>query len=137
MNKIFLIGRTGKAPEIKNLEAGKVAKFTLAVSEKVTRDGEKKEETEWFNIAAFGKLAEVCENYVHKGDRICVIGKYKTREYTDKDGAKKTFSEVLASDVELLGSKSEGEEKSKQEASIEVQAPVKRKELPPEDDLPF
>lgn len=137
MNKIFLIGRTGKAPEINNLESGKVAKFSLAVSEKTTRNGEKKEETEWFNIAAFGKLAEVCENYVHKGDRICIIGKYKTREYTDKEGVQKRFSEVLASDIELLGSKAEGEEKSKQDASVEVQAPIPGLDTPPIDDLPF
>lgn len=137
MNHIYLIGRTGKAPEIKALETGKVAKFSLAVSEKVTRKGEKVEETEWFNLVVFNSLAEVCEKYVKKGDHIAVNGKIKSRKYTDKDGNERTIYEVFVSSLEMLGGK-------KQEAEPESDLPTE-KDIPSErpapqtnmDDLPF
>lgn len=131
MNVIHLIGRVGKDPEIKNLESGtKVAKFSLAVSEKFTRNGERVEETEWFNIAIFGKLAEVAEKYVNKGDKLQVSGKFRSREYEDKEGITRRAYEVNASGMEMLGGKP-GEAKPE---AVQDQVPTAAE---PIDDLPF
>jgi single-strand DNA-binding protein len=105
MNQLNIIGRVGKDPEVRTLESGKLAKFTLAVSEKFTKNGEKVEETEWFNVTLFGKLAEVAEKWVTKGDHLFVTGKIKSREWEDKEGTKRRFYEVHANGLEMLGGK--------------------------------
>jgi single-strand DNA-binding protein len=141
MNQINLIGRVGKDPEIKDLESGtKVAKFSLAVSEKYTKGGEKVEHTEWFNVAIFGKLAEVAQNWVHKGDQLFVSGKITSREYDDKEGVKRRVYEVTANSIEMLGSKKE----ASQEHTEPNNGPLSSNRLVttpldqmPEDDLPF
>lgn len=120
MNYISLIGRVGKDPETRTLESGKVTKFTLAVSEKHTKNGEKVEETEWFNVVIFGKLAEIAEKYVSKGDMIFVSGKMKSREYEDKEGVKKRFYEVLVSNLEMLGSKKDRSSEATETDSAEI-----------------
>lgn len=134
MNQINLIGRVGKAPEVKTLESGKVAKFSLAVSEKVRKGDERIEETEWFNVCVFGKTAEVVERFVAKGDKVFISGKYKTREY-EKDGEKKRFSEVLVAQLELLGERRDTGNQAEAAKSDEIPAPVVHAQ--PDDDLPF
>ena len=139
MNQINLIGRVGKEPEIKDLESGtKVAKFSLAVSEKYTKNGEKVENTEWFNIAIFGKVAEVAEKYVHKGDQLFVSGKITSREYDDKEGIKRRVYEVNADKMEMLGGvkKDQQTEPNDGPLSSNRSAPKPATEMP-EDDLPF
>ena len=94
MNEIHIIGRVGKEPEIKEFEAGKTAKFTIA-------DSQGKEHTEWFNCVAFKATADTVAKYVKKGDLLHVCGKIHTNEY-EKDGEKKRFTEVLVNNVTLI-----------------------------------
>jgi single-strand DNA-binding protein len=134
MNQLNIIGRVGKDPETKDLESGtKIAKFTLAVSENVTKNNEKVTITEWFNIAVFGKLAEVVEKWVHKGDQLYVTGKFQSREY-EKDGEKKRFYEVNANGIEMLGGKKESSPQAEPASNRPVSTPL---EEMPADDLPF
>ena len=107
VNKQTIIGRLGKDPEVKILDGGAVvAKFPIASSETwKDKSGEKHEETEWFNIVAWNKLAEIIEKYVKKGDLIYIEGKTKTRIYKDKDGDEKRFTEVVCDVMKMLGSK--------------------------------
>ena len=104
-NKVQLIGHVGQEPEIKNLEGGKkVANITLATNEVYYNDkGEKVEQTEWHRISAWGKTAEIIENYVTKGKEIAIEGKLTHRSYEDKNGEKRYVSEVVANELLLLG----------------------------------
>ena len=106
-NKVQLIGHTGNDPEIIVLESGKkLAKLTLATNEIYKNDkGEKVENTQWHQVVAWGKIAELIEKYVTKGKEIAVEGKLTHRSYEDKNGEKKYTSEVLISELLLLGGK--------------------------------
>lgn len=106
-NKVNLIGRLGKDPEIKRLESGQiVANFSIATSETFKdKEGQKQEKTEWHNIVAWGKLAEIIEKYVKKGDEIVVEGKLTNRSWEDKEGHKRYTTEVLVREMLMLGGK--------------------------------
>ncbi|HEX5547914.1 MAG TPA: single-stranded DNA-binding protein [Ktedonobacterales bacterium] len=104
LNKIMLIGNLGRDPELSYTPSGKaIAKFSLAVSRR-RRDesGEQREETQWFNIVAWERLAETCNNYLHKGSKVYIEGRMTSRKYTDKDGVERTAWEVTATDMEML-----------------------------------
>ena len=89
-NKVTLIGRTGKDVEIVNFDKGMIAKVSLATSDYYTNaKGEKIEETQWHNLVAFGRTAEIMQKYVNKGDEIAVEGKLTYRTYEDKEGSKR------------------------------------------------
>ncbi|MCX8019812.1 MAG: single-stranded DNA-binding protein [Chitinophagaceae bacterium] len=106
-NKVQLIGNLGNAPEIRNLESGKkVARFSVATTE-VYRNakGERVTETQWHNVVAWGKLAEIAEKYLTKGKEVAVEGKLINRSYNDKNGAKKYITEIQVNELLLLGSK--------------------------------
>lgn len=110
VNKVILIGRLGKEPEVRNLENGAVvANFTMATSEsykdKVT--GEKKEVTEWHNIVLWRGLAEISQKYLHKGDLVYIEGKLKTRSW-EKEGVTRYTTEIVADNMTMLGSKGGG-----------------------------
>lgn len=131
VNKVILVGYCGKDPETKHLEGDKtVSKFSLATSETYKdKQGNKQESTEWHNIVAWGKLAEIAEKYVKKGTLLYVEGKIKTRTYGEGD-AKKYFTEVVADSFTMLGGK-------KESGHGEVaDAPAGRSSNNP-DDLPF
>lgn len=104
-NRVQLIGHVGQEPEIKLLEGGKkVAKITLATNEVYYNDKkEKVTETQWHNVTAWGKTAEIIENFVSKGKEIVVEGKLAHRSYEDKEGTKRYFTEVVANELLLLG----------------------------------
>jgi len=104
-NKVQLIGHVGNDPEIKTFEGDKkVANLTIATSENYKNDkGEKVEETQWHRISAWGKTADIIEKYVSKGKEIAVEGKLMHRSYEDKNGEKKYISEVVVSELVLLG----------------------------------
>ena len=106
-NKVTLIGHTGREVEIYNFENGnRKATVTLATNDYYTNaGGERVEETQWHNLVAFGKSAEVLEKYVPKGKEIAVEGKLTYRSYDDKDGVKRTVAEIRVEEVILLGSK--------------------------------
>ena len=104
LNKIMLIGNLGRDPELNvTAEGTPVTKFSLAVSRNTkTSTGERKEETEWFNIVAWRQLAEICERYLHKGSKVYIEGRLTQRKYTDREGVQRTSVEVIASDMEML-----------------------------------
>ncbi|MBL7766302.1 MAG: single-stranded DNA-binding protein [Chitinophagaceae bacterium] len=106
-NKVQLIGNLGKSPEIKNLETGKkLARFSMATSETYrNQQGEKVTETQWHNVIAWGKVAEIAEKYLQKGSEIAIEGKLVHRDYTDNTGVKKYITEVQVNEILLLDKK--------------------------------
>jgi single-strand DNA-binding protein len=108
MNKIMLIGNLGRDPELQVTPDGTpVTKFSLAVNRVTkTSSGERKEETEWFNIVAWRQLAETCEKYLHKGSKVFVEGRLSQRKYTDREGIQRTSIDVTITDMEMLTPKS-------------------------------
>ena len=108
LNKIMLIGNLGRDPELNVTSDGTpVTKFSLAVSRNyTTKSGEKREETEWFNIVAWRQLAETCERYLHKGSKVYIEGRVTQRKYTDKSGLERTSVDVVANEMEMLTPKS-------------------------------
>lgn len=140
VNKWIGIGNLGKDPEVKHLESGMVANFTLATTEKYkNKQGEQVSNTEWHNIVAWNKLAEIVEKYIRKGDRIYVEGKLKTRNY-EKDGQKHYVTEIFADTIQMLGTKPEAQQA--QSYSVPVQEPSPAQNVAAAiqtaaDDLPF
>ncbi len=111
VNKVILIGRLGKEPEVRNLENGvSVANFTMATSEsyKDRTTGEKKEVTEWHNIVLWRGLAEITQKYLHKGDLVYIEGKLRTRSW-EKEGVTRYTTEIVADNMTMLGSRSGGQ----------------------------
>ncbi|WP_339757577.1 single-stranded DNA-binding protein [uncultured Winogradskyella sp.] len=104
-NKVQLIGNLGKDPEIINLESGKsLAKFAIATNESYKNaQGEKVTDTQWHNIVAWGKTAQIVEKYVSKGKEVAIEGKLTTRSWEDKDGIKRYITEVVCSELLMLG----------------------------------
>ncbi|MBI5047510.1 MAG: single-stranded DNA-binding protein [Deltaproteobacteria bacterium] len=105
VNKAILVGRLGKDPEIKYMPSGTaIANFTMATSENYKdKDGQKQERTEWHRIVAFGKLAEICGEYLAKGKQVYIEGRIQTRSWDDKDGNKKYMTEIVANTMQMLG----------------------------------
>lgn len=107
LNKVMIIGNLGKDPEMQYTAGGDaVTKFSVAANETWTKDGERKERTEWFNVVAWRKLAETCAQYLEKGRQVYVEGRLQTRTY-EQDGQKKYFTEVIADQVRFLGERTE------------------------------
>jgi single-strand DNA-binding protein len=105
INKVILVGRLGKDPEIRSTPQGStVAKFTVATDEKFTdREGNKQERTEWHNIAAWGKLGEICGQYLRKGKLVYIEGSIRTDSWDDKEsGQKKYRTEIIAHTMKML-----------------------------------
>ena len=108
-NKVQLIGHLGNQPDIRNTESGKkLARFSVATNE-VYRNakGDKITETQWHNLVAWGKVADIAEKFLNKGSEVAIEGKLINRSYTDKDGNKKYITEVQVNEVLMLGSKPE------------------------------
>lgn len=155
LNKVLVIGSLGKEPELKYTPSGQaVATFSVAANESYTdKEGNKVEKCEWFRIVAWGKLAELCGQYLNKGRQVYVEGKLQTRKYNDKDGAEKTIVEVVAREVQFLGSKQDGSgqshdrqpQQSQQNQSAARQQPQKQHQYEDmgygrdagTDDIPF
>jgi single-strand DNA-binding protein len=106
LNRVQLIGRLGKDPETRFTPTGKkVAQFSLAVSNRWKSDtGEAKEYTEWINVEAWGRLGEICQQYLHKGSLIYLEGRLKTDKYEDK-GETRVFTKVVALQMQMLDKK--------------------------------
>jgi len=110
VNKVILIGRLGKDPEVRNLDNGAVvANFSIATSEsyKDRTTGEKKEITEWHNIVVWRGLAEISQKYLHKGDMVYIEGKLRTRSW-EKDGVTRYTTEIVADNMNMLSPKTGG-----------------------------
>lgn len=139
VNKVILLGRVGKDPETKYMPNGKaVVNFSLATSEKWTdKNGDKQEKTEWSNIVAYDKLAEIINEYVVKGMQLYVEGKIQTRSW-DKDGVKHYMTEIIIHTMEMLGGKKD-EDKPRSESPEKKPAPAQKKQSFDsfDDDIPF
>ena len=110
VNKVILVGRLGKDPEVRYSQGGSaVTNFNLATSRVYkNKQGEKVDETEWHKCTAFGRTAEICGEYLHKGSLIYVEGRLQTREWEDKDGNKRWTTSIIVENMRMLGSKGEG-----------------------------
>jgi single-strand DNA-binding protein len=124
LNKVLLIGRLGHDPEMRYTTSGKpLTKFRMASDRSwTTADGEKKTETEWFNVVAWGKLAEICNQYLKKGQQVYVEGRLHTRHWQDDEGANHSAVEVVAQEMIML----DGHPRD-----VEIEEP------PAEDEYPF
>ncbi|RHJ76889.1 single-stranded DNA-binding protein [Parabacteroides sp. AM08-6] len=132
VNKVILLGHTGKDPEVKDVAGTKVANISLATTEKgytLQNGTQVPERTEWHNLIFWKGLAEVVEKYVKKGSQIYIEGKIKTRQYEDKTGSKRYVTEIFVDKLELLGSRPTQQEASPQPEPYQPE--------PPKDDLPF
>jgi single-strand DNA-binding protein len=111
LNKVMIIGNLGKDPEMKYTPSGKaITTFSVAVG-RMSRDqatGENREETEWFRIVAWDKLAETCNQFLHKGSKVYIEGRLQTRKYTDNNNQERTMVEVVANDMQMLDSRQAG-----------------------------
>ena len=110
LNRVQLIGRLGKDPETRFTPTGKkVTHFSLAVSRRWKGDGGVKEATEWVNIEAWGRLGEICQDYLHKGSLVYLEGRLKTDRYEDKEGDTRYFTKVIALSMQMLDRRQEEE----------------------------
>jgi single-strand DNA-binding protein len=106
-NKVQLIGNLGATPEIITLDSGNtLAKMTLATNDTYkNQKGETVKDTQWHNLVAWGNTAKIAEQYLGKGKEVCIEGKLTSRNYTDKEGVKRYITEIVCSEVLLLGKK--------------------------------
>lgn len=121
VNKVILLGYVGKDPEVKEFETGKVAKITIATTEKgykLKSGKEVPDRTEWHNIMLWGGLAEVAEKYIKKGMQVYIEGKIQNRSWADKEGITHYITEVVASDLQMLGKREDGAKAGNQSTSI-------------------
>lgn len=135
INKVELLGRVGRDPEVRYMPDGKaVASLRLATSESwKDKNGDWQEKTEWHSVTSFGKLAEVIGEHVTKGRELYVVGKIQTRQWQDKDGNDRYTTEIVASEIKFgakpEGAKEQGNDKPRRE-------PPPRASMP-DDDIPF
>ena len=139
LNKVMLIGNLGKEPEVSHLDSGiAVASFSIATTEryKDKATGEQKENTEWHNIICWRRLAEIVEQYVHKGSQIFIEGKLRTRSYHDgknRDILRYT-TEVVADNIQLLGGRTQ---EARKPQVINTQRPVQQQYTQETEPYPF
>ena len=136
VNKVILIGRLGKDPDVRYTPDGTmVTNFNLATDEQwKDKNGEKVQKTEWHRIVTFGKLAEICGNYLVKGKLIFVEGRIQTRSWEDKDGVKRFTTEIVANNMQMLDSK--GQNKADGSSSDSMSSNSASSSTPM-DDVPF
>lgn len=132
VNKVILLGRLGKDPELKYIPSGApVANFSIATDEVwIDRNSEKQKRTEWHRIVAWGKLAEFCGEYLSKGRLLYVEGRLRSRTWEDRNGNQRTTTEVNATDIVLLGRRPE-------EAPEQAQPEAPEEKEITDEDIPF
>ena len=141
INKVILVGRLGRDPELRYTPSGTaVANFSLATDERWSSNGETQSRTEWHNIVVWSKLAEICNQYLTKGRLVFIEGRLQTRDWEDKDGNKRRTTEIVASDMKMLGGRREdgpveqtvaAETESGSESSNDMEVGIT------DDDIPF
>lgn len=134
LNKVMLIGHLGKEPDVRTLDSGtKVCKFTLATTEKgytLQNGTQVPDRTEWHNIVLWKGLADVAGKYLHKGDKVFIEGKIRSRSYEDNNKVKRYITEIFADNMEILSTTSKsGSQNNVSEATLPSETPS--------DDLPF
>jgi len=128
LNKVMIIGNLGRDPEMRYTPSGRpVTSFSVATTRSWTSgDGDRREETEWFNVVAWGNLAEICKQYLHKGQPVYVEGRLQTRGWEDPEGKKHFRTELVANEVIIL---------SERRGEPSEEGPAE--ELPAEEEFPF
>ena len=128
LNKVMIIGQLGRDPEMRYTPSGRpVTSFSVSTTRSWTSgDGDRREETEWFNVVAWGNLAQICKQYLHKGQPVYAEGRLQTRGWEDQEGKKHFRTELVANEVIILGDR-------RAEPSEEGPA----EETPSEDEFPF
>jgi single-strand DNA-binding protein len=136
LNKVQIIGHLGKDPEMRYTPSGKpVTTFSVAVSRTwSSADGERHSETEWFNVVAWGNLAEICKQYLVKGQQVYVEGRLQTRRWDDKEGQKHTSVEIVANEMMMLGERRDANNNHAHEADA---ASTEGNPAAAEDEFPF
>ena len=121
LNKVMIIGNVGREPELRFTSTGKpVTSFSVAVSRRwVDSKNERREETEWFNVVAWGNLAEICSQYVNRGRQVYVEGRLQTRSWDDDQGQRQYRTDVIASEVTILSRRHNGNHNGKDDYLIE------------------
>lgn len=146
VNKVILLGNVGKDPEVRYLDTGiAVATLSLATTDRaytLTNGTQVPEKTEWHNLVLWRGLAEVAEKYVHKGDKLYVEGKIRTRTYDDQSGAKRYVTEIFVDNMEMLNPKGTSAAAASPTVTTATTAPVQQPQATPTpnnptDDLPF
>ncbi len=147
VNKVILVGHLGKDPELRYTSSGTaVATFSLATSERYKdKSGEQQEKTEWHNIVTWRNLAEICGKYLHKGKQVYIEGRIQTRSYDDRDGNKRYMTEIVADQMQMLGSKGDdGGNRGRQNDGFDQRQEPQAEEpqvseppFNPDDDIPF
>ena len=148
VNKVILVGHLGRDPELRYTQNGQaVTNFSLATSESYSKkDGEREDRTEWHRIVAWGRLAEICAEYLSKGRQIYIEGRIQTREWEDREGEKRRTTEIVAREMQMLGRRGETNtsyDDSGTPASSSAAADQSTPEgssqgtPPPDDDIPF
>lgn len=140
LNKVILIGRLGRDPEVRYMPNGEaVCNFSVATSEKYTdKNGQRQEVTEWHNVTMYRKLAEIAGQYLTKGSQVYLEGKIQSRKYQGKDGIERTAYDIIVNEMKMLGG-GNGE----QQAQAETPTPPRRQAAPAtpvediDDDVPF
>ncbi len=125
LNKVMIIGRLGRDPEMRYTPSGRpVTTFAVATSRSWnTAEGEKRVETEWFNVVAWGNLAEICKQYLSKGQQVYIEGRLQTRNWDDVEGNKHTSVEIVASEMIMLSERKEAESSLESETTEEDEYP--------------
>jgi single-strand DNA-binding protein len=132
LNKVMIIGHLGRDPEMRYTPSGKpVTTFTVATSRTWnSTDGERHTETEWFNVVTWGNLAEICKQYLNKGQQVYIEGRLQTRRWDDSEGMKHTSIEIVANEMMILGDRRDSGTAQPVEASLVDEDQV-------EDEYPF
>ena len=138
VNKVILVGNLGSDPQIRYTpQQTAVANFSLATTERFTnKNGERESRTEWHRIVAWARLAEICSEYLKKGKQVYIEGRIQTRQWEDKDGNKRTSTEIVATNMVMLGRAGDAGESAAQEFPAE-EAATQEAPAGQEDDLPF
>ena len=136
LNKVMIIGHLGRDPEMRYTPSGRpVTTFTVATSRSWnSANGERHSETEWFSVVAWGNLAEICKQYLTKGQQVYIEGRLQTRKWDDKEGVKHTSVEIVANEMMMLGDRRESNQASQSAESVPVE---NFEDQVDEDEFPF
>ena len=136
LNKVMVIGHLGRDPEMRYTPAGRpVTNFNVATSRSWnTSNGDRRTETEWFNIVAWGNLAEICNKYLSKGQQVYIEGRLQTRHWEDDEGNKRSTVEVVAREMVMLGKRKKTEESQDAETEEDFETEYDEED---EDEFPF
>jgi single-strand DNA-binding protein len=143
VNKVILVGNLGQNPELRYTQGGSaVVNMRMATTERYTdKSGQKQEQTEWHTVVAFGRLAEICGQYLTKGRQIYIEGRIRTRQWQDQQGQKRYTTEIVANTMQMLGGRGERTDAGAPQgagATVPPDEPVSPEFGPgPDDDIPF